>query len=421
VRLEASAAVEFISSRGDHPHQQGGRLFPQAAASASFRRRSSRMRIPGALMLGLLSFAVSAAQTQPGRSFDIYVIDVEGGNATLFVAPSGESVLMDTGSGGPDSRDVNRILAAVKDAGLTHIDNLLTTHWHGDHFGGMAELASRIEIRNFIDHGPNTQHPNVRAEEFLANTYPSLYAKSRHTVVKAGDRIPVAGLDWRVVTAAGAVIRNPLPGGGHPNPECAHFQPRDKDDDGGVENPSSVGSVVAFGKFRIVHLGDLTWNKEFELMCPNNPIGTTDVFVVSNHSLVVSNTPVLVHALRPRVIIMNNGIRKGGRPETMRTFYTSPGLENLWELHFSLLSGQEYSVPGLFIANPLDDPMSSMPIEPMPPPVDEYLAREPRSPPPPPHNGNAYWIKVSAQADGTFTVTNQRNLFSKTYTARSAP
>jgi beta-lactamase superfamily II metal-dependent hydrolase len=371
-------------------------------------------------ILAVCSFAAAAgAQAQAAKTFDIYVIDVEGGDATLFVAPSGESLLMDTGSGGPDSRDVNRILDAVKDAGLTHLDNLLTTHWHGDHFGGMAELASRIEIRNFIDHGPNTQNPNVRAEQFLHDTYPSLYAKAKHTVVKAGDRIPVAGLDWRVVTAAGGVIRTPLAGGGHPNPECASFQPRDKDDDGGVENPNSVGSVVAFGKFRIVHLGDLTWNKEFELMCPNNPIGTTDVFVVSNHSLVVSNTPVLVHALRPRVIIMNNGIRKGGRPETMMTFYSSPGLENLWELHFSLLSGQEYSVPGLFIANPLDDPMTTMPIAPMPPPADEYLAREPRSPPPPTHNGKAYWIKVSAQSDGSFTVTNQRNRFTKTYLARS--
>jgi beta-lactamase superfamily II metal-dependent hydrolase len=380
------------------------------------------MRTSCALILACFAFALfAAAPAKAARTFDIYVIDVEGGNATLFVAPTGESVLMDTGSGGPDARDARRILDAVKDAGLTHIDNLITTHWHGDHFGGMADLAARIEIRNFIDHGPNVQHPNVRAEEFLANTYPSLYAKAKHTVVKAGDRIAVAGLDWRVVTAAGAVIKNPLPGGGHPNPECAHFQPRDKDDDGGVENPNSVGSVVAFGKFRIVHLGDLTWNKEFELMCPNNPIGTTDVFVVSNHSLVVSNTLVLVHALRPRVIIMNNGTRKGGRPETMSTFYTSPGLENLWELHFSLLSGQEYSVPGLFIANGLDDPMTSMPIEPMPPPVDEYLAREPRSPPPPLHNGKAYWIKVSAQADGTFTVTNQRNMFTRTYAARSNP
>ncbi|MGD0963839.1 MAG: MBL fold metallo-hydrolase [Candidatus Acidiferrales bacterium] len=378
------------------------------------------MRRSMALVLTfLLSAGTAAAQAQTAKTFDIYVIDVEGGNATLFVSPSGESTLMDTGSGGPNSRDVNRILDAVKDAGLTHIDNLITTHWHGDHFGGTAELASRIPIRNFIDHGPNTQQPNVHAEEFLKNTYPSLYAKAKHTVVGPGDRIPVAGLDWRVVTAAGEVIKNPLPGGGHPNPACASFQPRDKGDDGGVENPNSVGSVVAFGKFRIVHLGDLTWNKEFELMCPNNPIGTTDVFVVSNHSLVVANTPVLVHALRPRVIIMNNGIRKGGRPETMKTFYTSPGLENLWELHFSLLSGQEYSVPGLFIANVLDDPMTAMPVEPMPPPADEYVLREPRSPAPPPHNGPAYWIKVSAQADGTFTVTNQRNMFSKTYIARS--
>src|SRR6202142_2232903 len=380
------------------------------------------MRVSTALVLALLCVRIAAgAETAAAKSFDIYVIDVEGGNATLFVAPSGESLLMDTGVGGPDSRDVNRILDAVHDAGLTHIDHLLTTHWHGDHFGGMAELASKIEIRDFIDHGPNTQHPNVRAEDFLEHTYPSLYAKAKHTVVKAGDRIAVAGLDWRIVTAAGEVLKQPLRGGGRPNSECAAFQPRDPDDDGGVENPNSVGSVVAYGKFRIAHLGDLTWNKEFELMCPNNPIGTVDVFVVSNHSLVIANSPTLVHALQPRVIIMNNGTRKGGRPETMKTFYTSPGLENLWELHFSLLSGQEYTVPGLFIANGLDDQRIAMPVEPMPPPADEYVLREPRSPAPPVHSGKAYYLKVSAQADGTFTVTNQRNMFTKTYTARPKP
>jgi competence protein ComEC len=377
--------------------------------------------IVSAVFLAFLLISIVAAQVPPAKSFDIYAVDVEGGNATLFVSPSGVSTLMDTGSGGPKSRDVNRIMDAIHDAGLTRIDNLITTHWHGDHFGGMAELASRIPIGNFIDHGPNLQQPNTHAEDFLKDTYPSLYAKAKHTVVKPGDRIPVPGLDWRVVTAAGNVIKTPLPGGGRSNPACASFQPRDKDDDGGVENPSSVGSVVAYGKFRIAHLGDLTWNKEFDLMCPNNPIGTVDVFVVSNHSLVIANSPALVHALQPRVIVMNNGTRKGGRPETMKTFYTSPGLENLWELHFSLLSGQEYTVPGLFIANLIDDPITAMPVEPMPPPADEYVLRLPRSPDPPVHSGKAYWIKISAQADGSFTVTNQRNMFSKTYQSRSKP
>src|SRR6185436_6046553 len=118
---------------------------------------------------------------------EIYVVDVEGGNATLFVAPSGESVLIDSGNGGAAAvRDADRIMAAAKDAGVTRIDHLITTHWHGDHFGGMAELASRIPIRQFIDHGPNVQ-PAASADDFLNKVYPQLYAKGKHTVAAPGD------------------------------------------------------------------------------------------------------------------------------------------------------------------------------------------------------------------------------------------
>src|SRR5712671_1930444 len=161
------------------------------------------------LFVLLLVFAMAPfaeAQTRTSKSLDIYVVDVEGGNATLFVSPSGESVLIDSGNGGAAAvRDAGRIAAAVKDAGLTQIDNLITTHWHGDHFGGMAELAARIPIRHFIDHGPNVQ-PAAAADEFLQKSYPSLYAKAKHTVAKPGDKIPMAGLDVRVVTSAGQTI-----------------------------------------------------------------------------------------------------------------------------------------------------------------------------------------------------------------------
>jgi hypothetical protein len=162
-----------------------------------------------------------------------------------------------------------------------------------------------------------------------------------------------------------------------------------------------------------VHFGDLTWNKEFELMCPVNRVGTIDLFLVTHHGQPTSNAPVIVHALRPRVAIMNNGTRKGGQPDAMRVLFSSPGLEDLWQIHFSLLSGQEYTVPGLFIANLIDEASPFMPVAPMaaPPPG-------PLTPPAPAHNGKAYWIKVSAQADGTFTVTNARNGFSKTYSPR---
>jgi hypothetical protein len=152
-------------------------------------------------------------------------------------------------------------------------------------------------------------------------------------------------------------------------------------------------------------------------MCPNNLLGTVDVFLGLHHGVGTSNSPAMIWALHPRVMVMNNGTRKGGDPETMKTIHSSPGLEDLWQLHFSALSGQEYTVPGMFIANTIDSPKDApqaMPISPITAP-----APGPGAPPPPSHQGKAYWIKVSAQRDGTFTVTNTRNGFSKTYNARN--
>lgn len=343
------------------------------------------------------------------KTLDVYVVDVEGGNAVLFVSPAGESLLIDTGNAGAAAaRDAGRILDAAQAAGVKQIDHLITTHWHGDHFGGLAELASKIPIRHFIDHGPNVQ-PGEQADNFLKNVYPQLHAKAKHTVAKPGDKIAMAGLDIRVVTSAGQAIHPPLAGAGKPNPHCATFQPGDNN----AEDPMSVGIHVTFGKFRTIHLGDLTKNKEFELMCPNNRIGTVDVLLGLHHGVGTSNSHVLVHALRPRAMIMNDGTRKGGDPETMKTLFSSPGLENLWQIHFSLLSGQEYTVPGMFIANGIDEAPASMPVAPLAAP-----APGPSAPPPPVHNGKAYWIKLSAQTDGSFTITNTRNGFSKTYSAR---
>jgi competence protein ComEC len=373
---------------------------------ASLRRAFVFLAV-STLFLILPSFAQTPAKTAAARTtLDIYVIDVEGGNATLFVSPSGESLLIDTGNVPPGAvRDAGRIMAAAKDAGLTQIDHLIITHWHGDHFGGLAELAPQIPIREFIDHGPNVQ-PGQAADDFLQKTYPQLIAKAKHTVAKPGDKIRMAGVDVSVVASAGQVIKASLPGAGRPNPYCADFKPGENN----AEDPQSVAIHVTFGKFRTVHLGDLTKNKEFELMCPNNRLGTVDVLLGLHHGQASSNSPVMVHALHPLVAIMNDGTRKGGEPETMQTVHSSPGLEDLWQLHFSLLSGQEYTQPGMFIANTVDDPQAAMPIAPIPAPQPG-----PNAPPPPAHNGTAYWIKLSAQPNGTFTVTNTRNGFTKTY------
>jgi competence protein ComEC len=375
-------------------------------------RKSMLLTAAAGLAALFAQAGADSAVAQTRTTLDIYVVDVEGGNATLFVAPSGESLLIDAGNVAPDAaiRDAERIIAAAKDARLSQIDNLITTHWHGDHFGGMAELAKRIPIRHFIDHGPTIQ-PVPAFDEFLTKIYPQLYAKAKHTVAKPGDKIAVSGLDVQVVTSAGETIKAALPGAGAPNPYCASFKPGDKND----EDMMSVGVNVTFGKFRTIHLGDLTKNKEFELMCPNNRIGTVDLFLGLHHGQDSSNSEVMIHATRPRVAIMNNGTRKGGQPEVMKVLHSSPGLEDLWQIHFSQLSGQEYTVPGMFIANLLDEPSAAMPVAPIAAPQPG-----PSAPPAAPaHNGPAYWIKVTAQGDGTFTVTNARNGFAKTYAVRA--
>jgi beta-lactamase superfamily II metal-dependent hydrolase len=359
----------------------------------------------------LLAVACSAApalaQNRAAKPLQIYVIDVEGGNATLFVSPSGESLLIDTGNAGAIAapRDAGRIMEAAKDAGLTQIDHLIITHWHGDHFGGLAELAKQIPIKHYYDHGPNVQ-PGQAADDFLKDVYSQLIAKAQHTVLKAGDKIALAGVNVDVVLSAGEPIKTPLKGAGAPNPYCASFVKGDNN----AEDPMSVGILLTYGKFRAIHLGDNTKNKEFELMCPNNRIGTVDLLLGLHHGQASSNSPVLVHALRPRVGIMNDGTRKGGEPETMKTVFASPGLEDLWQLHFSLLSGQEYTVPGAFIANGIDQQGDAMPVGTWTPPLPGQQA-----PPAPVHNGKSNYFKVMAQQDGTFTVTNTRNNFSKTY------
>jgi beta-lactamase superfamily II metal-dependent hydrolase len=365
-------------------------------------------------MRRLLSCVIAAScavvlAAQGRTTLDIYLVDVEGGNATLFVAPSGESLLIDTGNGGAAAaRDGDRIMAAVKDAGVNQIDHLITTHYHGDHYGAMENVAGRIPIREFIDHGPNVQ-PNPATDDFLQKVYPGLYAKSKHTVAKPGDRVAMKGVDIRVVASAGQALSSALPGAGSANPYCAAYKAKDPDPS---ENAQSVGTHYTFGRFKTVHMGDLTWNKEHDLMCPSNRLGTVDLFIVSHHGQPISNSEVLVHALQPRVAILNNGTRKGGQPDAMKVLFSSPRLEDLWQIHFSLLSGQEYTVPGLFIANGVDEQPSAMPIA-----AAAAPAPGPGAAPPPAHNGTAYWIKVSAKEDGSFTVTNARNGFSKAYAA----
>ena len=174
-------------------------------------------------MAGLLLGApASRAQAPSQKPLDIYFIDVEGGQATLLVAPSGESMLVDTGFPGYDGRDLARIEAAAKQAGVSRIDYLVITHYHTDHVGNVPALAPRIPIRTFVDHGPTVETANTR----LYDAYVEARKTGKHLQVKPGDKIPIAGLDVTVVAAGGQALAKPLPGAGAANPLCAATSPR---------------------------------------------------------------------------------------------------------------------------------------------------------------------------------------------------
>jgi len=332
----------------------------------------------------IVLLAVAGAALLPAaKNLEIYFIDVEGGQATLFVAPSGESMLVDTGWSGNNSRDANRIAAAAKHAGVKAIDYLLITHFHEDHAGGVPQLARRLPIRTFIDHGESVEHDQHAKELYAA--YAEYRAKGNHILAKPGVTIPVKGLDVKVLTADGDEIENPLPGAGQANPLCAADKLRSPD---ATENARSVGTLIAFGKFRALDMGDLTWNKEHELVCPNNKVGTVDLYIVSHHGSDLSGSPAFVQGIHPRVAIMDNGARKGGSPSTWQTIHASPGLEDIWQLHYAISGGKDNNAPDTFIAN-----------------TDEVGDQ-----------GN--WIQVTVHPDGSFMVNNSRNKYSKTYAPR---
>lgn len=343
-----------------------------------------------------------AQKSQPQRTLDIYFIDTEGGQATLFVTPSGESMLVDTGFAGnqgmleggtansaaPITRDADRISAVFKQAGVAVLDWMVISHYHGDHVGNAAELANRIPVRHFVDHGAFSVElqPN-RSAAFVA--YMAVRDKARAIVAKPGDKIPLGGLDVEIVSSAGELITAPIqvaPGAGLPNPFCRDAKLKEQDPT--PENFESVGVVVKYGTFRLLDLGDLTWNQEHALACPNNLLGTFDVFHTTRHGDPHSGAPQLVHAIRARVAVMNNGERKGGAPEYWQTVHDAPGLLDFWQLHRSAAGGVEHNSPEQFLAN-----------------LNE--------------TDHGHNLKMSVRADGSFSMTNERNGFTREYPAKA--
>jgi competence protein ComEC len=322
-----------------------------------------------------------ASSLLPAQTLRIFAIDVEGGKSTLYVTPSGESMLIDAGYAAHDGRDANRIAAAAAAAGVKRIDHLVITHYHGDHAGGVPQLAAKMPIVKMYDHGDGFDRRNEKTQAIF-QPFAAVRAQYPHETLRPGTTIPVNGLKVEVVAGAGEVIRKPLAGAGQRNPLCSTYQGLEPDPG---ENAQSLAMIITFGALRIADLGDLYWNQEHDLVCPVNKVGTVDLYMTTHHGTETSGHPQIVHALHPKVAIMNNGADKGGSVKALQTLHTSPGLLDLWQLHYSNAGGKERNTSADFIANPSED------------------------------HDKAYAIEVTASAAGSFTVRNDRTGFEKTY------
>jgi len=333
------------------------------------------------LMATPLAFAQSNQKKSGGLK--VYFADVEGGQATLFVPPSGENMLVD--AGWPGTANADKIIALCKLAGVQKIDNLLITHYHTDHVGGVPDVSARIPVGRFIDHGVNRED-NDKATVSGWQAYQSLLAKGHyaHLTVKPGQVLPITGMHVEVVSADGNVIRKPLAGAGAANAACAASPLKPAEN---TENDRSVGTIITFGKLRIADLGDLTWNKERTLMCPNNKLGKVDVYIVSHHGFNRSSSPALVNAIDPRVSIMDNGATKGAEAAAWTIVDHSPGLKDLWQLHTAIHTDAAHNVSESHIAN-LPGPDAN------------------------------HYLLLTGHGDASFSVTNSRTSQTVDYPAR---
>jgi beta-lactamase superfamily II metal-dependent hydrolase len=307
-------------------------------------------------------------------------VDTEGGKAIVMLTPDGESMLVDAGFPGSNDRDTKRIVAAAQELKIKQFDYILVTHYDLDHVANIASVDARIPAKVFLDRGALQPGGDQGGIQRNMTSYLKCIGERKRVTLKPGDLIPLKGLKVTVLTAGGQVIKEPLPGAGKPNEFANSAKPDIGPQD---ENANCIGLLYEFGKFRMADFADLLQTQEFLLMSPDDPVGAVDLFMVSHHGAFRSNNPVLVHALHPKVAIMNDGARKGGDAITFDTLKASPGLLDLWQLHTSV-SAKDKNAPADFIANTQE-----------------------------PCEGKA--IKVSVKRDGTFTVTNMRNQFSKTY------
>jgi competence protein ComEC len=338
-------------------------------------------------------FALFAAPLLAADTLEIYTIDVEGGKSVLTVSPSGETMLVDLGwpesAGRTPSTD--HIIEAVKAAGVRRIDNLVISHFDVDHIGDAAQFVSKFPVGHIFDHGdiqiPKTDDPRMSKMSESARArfeaYTAVRDKIGYTVLKPGDRIPIKGLDVQVIASGGQLIRKPVAGGGAANPLCATAKqpdllPRD------VEDDQSIALLYTFGSFRMFDAADVEGHYSHDLVCPNNLIGAVDVYHLNVHGQFKGIAPAMLGALHAPVIIQGNGARKGADADTWPALRDAPGLVDIWQVHYSENAGKDRNPPDDFIANLQG-------------------------------TDGLRGIRVTANVSGTFTVTNERNGFAKTY------
>jgi len=346
----------------------------------------------------VLAAAVPAAPPTSG-TMEIYLVDVEGGAATLIVSPTGESIISDGGFPRGDARDAKRIHHVAKLAGLTKIDYAVVSHYHRDHFGSLPELAKLIPIGKFVDHGDSVEQRTDIG--FLLFQYHLKAAEGRRWIAKPGETIPLGGATVTIVSSHTKLIDRPLRPDQVANPWCTdatlksegHLNSKRLDMG---ENGHSLGFVLKLGAFDFINLGDLTWNYEHSLSCPRNLIGEIDLYQSTHHGSEASGPPQHIWGMKPKVAIFNNGTHHGGDPSVYKIVRKSPGLEDIWAMHKTL---HEYNTDEKMIANLTEE-------------VDQ---RDPHRP----AKCEGHWIRVSVAADGSkYTISNSRNGFSKSYTAR---
>ena len=353
----------------------------------------------GAAFAALVLSGSSGMAAQNNGNLRIYWIDVEGGASTLFVAPTGESLLFDTGNPGNGDRDAKRIFATAKKAGLTKIDQVVISHWHGDHVGGLEALSKMIPLGKFYDHGDGVEP----ADKARHDSYVSIAGANRK-ILKAGDTIALGPVQFRVVVSEGPVISTPINGGGA-NPLCtntAQMSPA------GAENIRMVSLAANYGSFKYASLADLDWSRELELVCPTNKLGHINLYTINRHGgLDDSGSPALLGAVKPQVVVFNNGPRKGlgqkderSQPINAATatpyeknsylrIVKTPGNEGVWQLHRSMIDPDPAH-------NTMPDMTANMEQE----------------------GDQGFGLSAVVSADGKFTISNDRNGYSKNYVSQ---